>query len=33
LISIKERAKRIGAKVTISSKSDKGSKLIVRVAT
>jgi PAS domain S-box-containing protein len=33
LISIKERAKRIGAKVTISSKLDKGSKLIVRVAT
>jgi signal transduction histidine kinase len=33
LISIKERAKRIGAKVTISSNPNKGSKLIVKVAT
>jgi PAS domain S-box-containing protein len=33
LISIKERAKRIGARLTISSKPNKGSKLIVRVTS
>jgi PAS domain S-box-containing protein len=33
LVSIQERAKRIGAKSTISSKPNKGSKLIVRLAT
>jgi PAS domain S-box-containing protein len=32
LISIKERAKRVGAKLRISSKPTKGSKLIVRIA-
>jgi PAS domain S-box-containing protein len=33
LISIKERSKRIGAKLRITSKPDKGSKLFVRLAT